>query len=83
MDSEGTKQLFVLAGLVVAVVGMLANCFVIAAISGDKMMRGNSMYLLLANLVSSTTFWERPEIPLGQRGIGRGSDPISAVISTL
>ncbi|KAH7717911.1 hypothetical protein AAVH_14642 [Aphelenchoides avenae] len=50
MDSEGERSFVVLVGLVIAVAGMLANGFVVAAISGDKMMRGNSMYLLLANL---------------------------------
>lgn len=60
MDSEGERSFVVLVGLVIAVAGMLANGFVVAAISGDKMMRGNSMYLLLANLVSASThFWRQ------------------------
>lgn len=60
MDLEGANLLVVLVGLVIAVIGMIANGVVVAAISGDNVMRNNSMYLLLANLVSSAafeTFW--------------------------
>lgn len=57
MDSERVQPLVVFVSLVIAVVGMLANGFVVAAIFGDKFMRHNSMYLLLANLVSAATYF--------------------------
>lgn len=46
MNWEETNPLIVCVALVVAIIEMLANGFMVAAIAGDKMVRGNSMYLL-------------------------------------